>query len=88
MTQYWFKPKRYGYGAAPANWQGWVATAAFVAALLSASVVLLASQQNPPSGPTAWQILAWVLTIAALTAGFVWLAHAKTDGQWGWHWGK
>jgi hypothetical protein len=29
-----------------------------------------------------------VLTIAALTAGFVWLAHAKTDGQWGWRWGK
>ena len=88
MTQYWFKPKTYGYGATPANWQGWLATTVFVAVLLSASVVILASQQNPPSGPGAWQIEAWALAVSALTLGFVWLARAKTDGQWTWRWGK
>ena len=23
---YWFRPKRFGYGAVPATWQGWAAT--------------------------------------------------------------
>lgn len=23
MKTYWFKPKRYGLGAVPANWKGW-----------------------------------------------------------------
>jgi len=69
MTQYWSKPKLYGYGAAPANWRGWIATATFVAVLLSASVVLLASQQNSPSDAVAWQIGAWLLTVAVLGLG-------------------
>ena len=24
MAKYWFKPKRYGYGATPVTWQGWM----------------------------------------------------------------
>ena len=23
MTEYWFRPKRDGYGATPVTWQGW-----------------------------------------------------------------
>jgi uncharacterized BrkB/YihY/UPF0761 family membrane protein len=88
MTQYWFRPKTHGYGASPANGQGWVATAAFVAILVCVSIVVLASQQNLPSGPFAWQISAWALLVVALTLGFVWLARAKSSGQWGWRWGK
>ena len=26
MTRYWFKPKRYGYGATPVTWEGWAFT--------------------------------------------------------------
>jgi hypothetical protein len=26
MAEYWFKPKRYGYGATPVTWQGWAVT--------------------------------------------------------------
>jgi hypothetical protein len=88
MTQYWFKPKTHGYGATPSSWQGWVATALFVALIVAASLLLLPSQPNWASGPAAWQILSWVLGVAALTMGFVCLARAKTDGQWGWRWGK
>jgi hypothetical protein len=31
MTRYWFKPKRYGYGATPATWEGWAFTGLVVA---------------------------------------------------------
>ena len=88
MTTYWFKPKRYGYGATPANWKGWVATAAFVAVLAVGSLLGFGWQPNGGTPPSTWQIAAWLLAVAILTGGFVRLARAKTDGQWGWRWGK
>ena len=66
MTDTWFKPKAYGYGAAPSNWKGWAATAAFVAVILGATLVLLALQPEAGNGPTAWQIGAWLLGVAAI----------------------
>jgi hypothetical protein len=33
MTEYWFRPKRDGYGATPVTWQGWGGTLAIVLAL-------------------------------------------------------
>lgn len=30
----WFGPKRIGWGASPASWQGWAATGVFVFAML------------------------------------------------------
>ena len=88
MTHYWFKPKHHGYGATPANWKGWVATLAFLAIMVASTYVLVASQQSPGTPPRDWVIAVWVLGICAMTGGFVWLARAKTDGQWGWRWGK
>jgi len=85
---YWFKPKTFGYGASPANWQGWVATFAFIAIVVVVAPVVLAWQANPLTGPTGWQIAAWLLVSVVLAAVFIWLARAKTDGQWGWRWGK
>jgi len=29
MSQYWFKPKTYGYGATPSGWKGWAAVAIY-----------------------------------------------------------
>jgi hypothetical protein len=88
MTGHWFTPKTYGYGATPANWKGWAATAAFVVAMAAASLVLLAWQSNAGSGPGALRIAVWALAFSMLTLGFIGLARAKTDGQWGWRWGK
>jgi hypothetical protein len=88
MTQYWFKPKTKGYGATPANWKGWAATLAFLGIMMVSTLVLVASQQNSGSAPRDWVIALWVVGIAVLTGGFVWLARAKTDGQWAWRWGK
>lgn len=31
----WFGPKRFGIGAAPASWQGWVATALLILAVIA-----------------------------------------------------
>lgn len=88
MTDYWFKPKAYGYGATPSNWKGWAATGLFVVLMLALSLLLLGLQPEPGTGSSFLRIAAWALIVAGLTAGFVWLSRAKTDGQWGWRWGK
>lgn len=88
MTDYWFKPKAYGYGATPSNWMGWLATGAFVVLVLLASLLLLRLEPKPGTDLSFLRIVAWALIVAGLTVGFVWLSRAKTDGQWGWRWGK
>ena len=88
MSNYWFTPKRYGYGATPINWKGWAATMAFAAMIGAASLLLLRWQPNGGTGPGALQIAAWGAAVLMLTGGFIALARMKTDGQWGWRWGK
>ena len=85
---HWFKPHSYGYGATPTNWKGWAVSLAFLAAVVASTFLLVASQQTSGSPPNAWLIAAWLLVVVVLTAAFVWLARAKSDGQWGWRWGK
>ena len=33
MKRGWFGPKRWGWGASPASWEGWAVTGAFVLAM-------------------------------------------------------
>lgn len=87
-TDHWFKPKSHGYGATPSNRKGWAATAAFVLVVLATSLVIFGWQPDRGTPPSIWQIVAWLVGVAVLSGGFVWLARAKTDGQWGWRWGK
>jgi len=75
---YWFRPKRYGYGATPSNWKGWLATLGFVALL---AVIMSALELG---GGTPFALLA---VTAILTMLFVWIVWNKTDGDWSWRWG-
>jgi hypothetical protein len=86
MTQYWFAPKAYGYGATPVTWQGWLATFAFAAviALLTLSVWGASAGEASPF----FRIALWTAAAISLTAGFIWFCRRKTDGQWRWRWGK
>ena len=85
MPQYWFKPKRYGYGATPATWQGWVATivASLAIAAINVSVVLTARHH--------WMVdwtLATLLGLDALGVIFlIVVTRRKTEGEWRWRWG-
>ncbi|MGA8077630.1 MAG: hypothetical protein WBD53_05675 [Xanthobacteraceae bacterium] len=81
MATYWFKPKRYGYGATPVTWQGWAVTLGTVLVMVAVSLVLrLAERQS--LGLAA--MLAF--DAAALAMLFV-ICRRKTDGEWRWRWG-
>lgn len=71
MKDYWFKPKKYGYGAAPANWKGW----AFV--LIFILVVVLLVYRFPQN-----YIGFILLVILAIL-----ISKQKTKGNWKWRWG-
>jgi peptidoglycan/LPS O-acetylase OafA/YrhL len=82
MPTYWFKPKRYGYGATPVTWQGWAITAASV--LVVAIAALLILDHNTPS-PWAWTT--FFAVEAAIIAILCVISRRKTDGDWRWRWG-
>lgn len=74
---YWFAPKRYGYGATPNTWQGWAMLAVFV--LLITAVGLLIPRLG-------WWGYGSIVTI--LTVSFIAITAAKTKGGIRWRWGE
>ncbi|HML07703.1 MAG TPA: hypothetical protein VK430_06190 [Xanthobacteraceae bacterium] len=82
MATYWFKPKRYGYGATPVTWQGWAVTLGSVVAIVVAALLLL---HNGDKGPGAWMAF---FAIEAVVIAILWIiSRRKTDGEWRWRWG-
>ncbi|HZP78964.1 MAG TPA: hypothetical protein VFB45_22700 [Pseudolabrys sp.] len=81
MNQYWFKPKRYGYGATPISWEGWAVIAVDVA-IMAVSVSMLVRE------PRSLGALLWIAVIAITTAALVYVCRKKTDGVWKWRWGQ
>jgi hypothetical protein len=84
MTRYWFRPKRYGYGATPVTWEGWVLTAG-IAGVIALSVVamnLLVGRSNVG----AW--FAWAAFTAIAVLWMVRICRQRTNGEWRWRWGQ
>jgi hypothetical protein len=84
MTQYWFRPKRYGYGATPTTWEGWAIVLGF-AALMTASVIVM-NRFAGVANPAGWLI--WAVVVAAGVLWLVQLSRRRTDGDWRWRWGR
>ena len=83
MHEFWFKPKRYGFGAAPSTWEGWALLATYIAAMLALGAIFGVSVESQAPKP-----LAFIAVGATLTVVFVFLCWRKTEGGWHWRWGK
>ena len=81
MTTYWFRPKRYGYGATPTTWEGWAVTLAGAAAIAASTMVLMAH--------TALEAVFWLAVAIDFVAILVLveISRRKTEGEWRWRWG-
>ena len=84
MARYWFRPKRYGYGAMPVTWEGWLVTFGSVAVAVCSIVAM--NRLVGPSNFAAW--IVWAVVIAGLLFALAAIARQKTDGEWRWRWGK
>ena len=83
MTEYWFRPKRYGYGATPVTWQGWAVTLANRARVVAISLLSDGLDGAKPSGP-------WSRCLPSMRPSSqrsVIICRRKTDGEWRWRWG-
>ncbi|HEV2627804.1 MAG TPA: hypothetical protein VGV41_04085 [Pseudolabrys sp.] len=81
MTRYWFRPKRYGYGATPISWEGWAVTLATVLAMV---VVSFALRLETKSYLSLAALIAF--DAVALVLLFI-VSRCKTEGEWRWRWG-
>ena len=81
MMTYWFKPKRYGYGATPTTWQGWALILGTVAVMVAVSIVLRRNEGH------YWGTVL-MLGFDAVALAFLFVAtRRKTDGELRWRWG-
>lgn len=80
---YWFKPRRYGYGATPISWQGWFITASFAALIVIFARIIAFRDEL-----TNEAAIAGAAGFVAVTLAFIWIAWKKTDGAWRWRWGS
>lgn len=76
----WFRQKSHGYGAGlPIAWQGWVLMLSYVAAVLG-----LALLARDASGARVAGVIALIVLVSAI---FVLIVKARTEGGWKWRWG-
>ena len=80
---FWFKPKRHGYGAVPSNWKGVLVTTAFAVFLPLVSVVWIMSLTEETR---LFGLVVWILAIGYLVWRFKNFVERKTDGEWLWRW--
>ena len=83
VATYWFRPKRYGYGATPVTWQGWAVTLAVAGIAVAATVRL---KPHAVEWPAIWAAIV-VSDVLALVALLV-VTRRKTEGEWRWRWGN
>jgi hypothetical protein len=77
---YWFKRKLYGWGWTPVKWQGWLATAVYLAL-----VVLFASTLDKQASANDVSFT-FALPLILLTVAFITLAYKKGQKP-KWQWG-
>jgi hypothetical protein len=82
MSRYWFKPKRYGYGATPVTWEGWALVAVVVAVVAGSGFLLLAG------APDITRLVIWWTIVALAVAVTVAVSKPRTEGVWRWRWGR
>ena len=81
MAQYWFKPKRYGYGATPVTWQGWALTLGTVLVMVAVSIYVRRTEPH-----YSGLVLMFAFDAAALMALTI-IIRRRTEGGLRWRWG-
>jgi hypothetical protein len=83
MSEYWFRPKTYGYGATPTTWQGWAVVASSVIVIVAAALVILPYRTQNPAA-----LIVFLAVEALVLAGLWVICRRKTEGEWRWRWGS
>lgn len=77
---YWFKAKLYGWGWAPAKWQGWLVLLVYITLVAGFAATI------DESSPTREVGFTFVLPVALLTAALIRICYKKGEKP-RWQWG-
>jgi hypothetical protein len=72
---YWFTVKRYGYGATPCTWQGWVVLLFFLLLLMGMAILF---SENTVLFAFASVVLVFMI---------IFISKYMSDDVWKWRWG-
>ncbi len=76
--QYWFSPKRRGWGwGGPCNWRGWVVMVAWVALLAGGMAWLIAQKRGPAA-------LVFALVMCVVLIAIAWCKGDPAGRRWRW----
>ena len=84
----WFVPKRYGYGAVPASWEGWAVIAVFLAADAALAWFVLIRPATAGQGVSFGRVAAFLAAVAVLVVLLILVCKAKTHEEWRWRSGE
>jgi len=82
-TRYWFRPKSFGYGAAPITWQGWAVTLGSATITVGAILAIVVSEARDWPDRRPFQAACLIVLLATMIASIA-VSRAKTDGEWRW----
>lgn len=77
---YWFKAKLYGWGWAPATWQGWLVMVGYIVAV---TLLALTIDKNSPAREI---VFTFILPVALLTITLFRICYKKGEKP-RWQWG-
>ncbi len=79
MARYWFRQKRFGYGATPNTWQGWLFTLVGVALIFG---IVFGADRYVTDVTTQEEVIIGGMIIVLVP--FCWISYVKTEGGWRW----
>ena len=82
MARYWFRQKKFGYGATPNTWQGWAVT--IISALAVFGVILSGPMIRDNVLRGVWIALGLSVTVIVTVV----ISYRKTEGGWRWRSGE
>ena len=80
--RYWFKPRRYGWGARPITWEGWLFVIALFVFLAGVSIYVRNNYDNL-AVCLLWLAIMFIAAFAAIS-----FAKRKTNAPWRFRWGR
>jgi hypothetical protein len=78
-SEFWFKPKTFGYGATPTTWEGWAVVAIYSLVVLGCVVAMTVRKDSFSA------FVSSMAMIVVATVVLVVVSVQKTDGAWGWN---
>jgi len=79
--RYWFKPRRYGWGARPITWEGWLFVVVLFGVLIGGCIYVRDNYNN------ITVYLLWLALMAITGFAAILFTKRKTNAAWRFRWG-